>query len=165
MPTFHHSSFVSATPEELFRFHENPANLRAISPPGLRILEISAAPQAHVGEEFRVAVQQGPLTLRWTGRWDIVQSPQRLVDVGVQCPFRHWRHEHLFTPAAGGAMLTDRVEFRLPWYLGGPLGDLVVRFVLMPLMFAARHRATHGHFTYQKSAGAPRTSVPSSPLL
>lgn len=165
MAIFQHSTFVPATADELFRFHENPANLRATSPPGLRILEISAAPQARVGEEFRVAVQQGPLTLRWTGRWDFVQSPQHLVDVGVQCPFRHWRHEHLFTPAADGALLTDRVEFRLPWYLGGPLGDLIIRHLVMPRMFAARHRATHGHFTYQKSAGAPTTSVPSSPLL
>jgi ligand-binding SRPBCC domain-containing protein len=167
MATFQHSSIIPASTEELFRFHENPENLRAISPPGLKILEISAAPRARIGEDFHVAVQQGPVTLRWTGRWENVEAPTRLVDTAVRSPFRYWRHEHLFAPGEGGSRLTDRVEFRLPWFLGGLIGDLFVRLIIFPVMFAARHRATHTYFTYQntKSTGAPSAPVPSSPRL
>lgn len=167
MAIFQHSSIIPASAGELFRFHENPANLRAISPPGLKILETSAAPQARCGEEFRIAVKQGPVTLRWTGRWENVEEPNRLVDSGVRCPFRHWRHEHLFAPTEGGSQMTDLIEFRLPWFMGGPIGDLLVRHFVLPAMFAARHQATYQHFTYQntKSAGEPCAPVPSSPRL
>ena len=146
MPVFTRSTLVPASPEELFRFHENPHNLRRISPPGLRILEIRAGQTARPEEEFTIAVRQGPLTLRWTGRWETVQSPHLLIDTGVHCPFALWRHHHIFESHAEGSLLTDRVEFRLPWRLGGPAGDLFCRLVVFPRMFAARHAATRRFF-------------------
>ena len=146
MPVFTRSTLVPASPEELFRFHENPHNLRRISPPGLRILEIRARETARPEEEFTIAVRQGPLTLRWTGRWETVQPPHLLIDTGVHCPFALWRHHHIFESHAGGSLLTDRVEFRLPWHLGGPVGDLFSRLVVFPRMFAARHAATRRFF-------------------
>ena len=142
MSSFSRSTVVRASPEELFRFHENPHNLRCIPAPGLRILDISAADSARPGGEFTVTVRQGPLTLRWTGCWETVEAPRRLVDTGVRCPFTLWRHHHIFDPCPGGTLLTDRVEFRLPWRLGGPAGDLVCRRLVFPRMFAARHAAT-----------------------
>jgi len=147
MPVFTRSTLVSATPAELFRFHENPHNLRRISPPGLRILDIRAADTARTGQDFTIAVRQGPLTLRWTGRWETVAPPGLLIDTGVRCPFARWRHHHLFEPHADGAVLTDRVEFRLPWHLGGPMGDLLALRLVFPHLFAARHVATRAFFT------------------
>jgi ligand-binding SRPBCC domain-containing protein len=146
MPVFTRSTSVAASPEELFRFHENPHNLRLISPPGLRILEIRAGETARSGEEFAIAVQQGPFLMRWTGRWQTVEAPCLLVDTGVRCPFKHWRHHHIFGPHPEGSLLTDRVEFRLPWHLGGPAADLVCRLVVFPRMFAARQAATRRFF-------------------
>jgi ligand-binding SRPBCC domain-containing protein len=146
MPAFSRSTVVSATPDDLFRFHGNPHNLQRISPPGLRILDIRAAENAEPGGEFTVAVRQGPLTLRWIGRWETVEAPRLLVDTGVRCPFARWRHRHVFEPHPEGALLTDRVEFRLPWHLGGPAGDLVCRWLVFPRLFAARHAATRAWF-------------------
>ena len=146
MAVFTRSTPVSARPEELFRFHENPHNLRRISPPGLRVLEIRAGKTARPGEEFSIAVQRGPLTLHWIGRWETVEEPHLLIDTGVQCPFALWRHQHIFEPHPDGSLLTDRLEFRLPWHLGGPAGDLFCRLVVFPRMFAARHAATRAWF-------------------
>ena len=146
MPVFTRSTLVPATPEKLFRFHENPHNLRRISPPGMRILDICAEETARPGAEFVMAVRQGPFTLRWVGCWESVDFPRLLVDTGVKCPFAVWRHEHIFEPRPGGTLLTDRVEFRLPWALGGPIGDLVCRLAVFPRMFALRHEATRGFF-------------------
>jgi len=112
----------------------------------MRILEICAAETAAPGAEFNVLVRQGTLRLRWTGRWETVQHPGLLVDVGVRSPFAFWRHSHIFEAQETGSLLTDRVEFRLPWRLGGPLGDLVCRRVVFPRMFAARHAATRAWF-------------------
>ena len=146
MPVFSRSSLIPATTEELFDFHQDPHNLRRISPPGLHILEIRADHTANPGREFTVAVRQGPLTLRWTGRWEAVSFPRLLVDSGVRCPFAFWKHHHIFEARPEGSLLTDRVEFRLPWLLGGPAGDLVCRLLVFPRMFAARHAATWAWF-------------------
>ncbi len=142
MPVFTRSTIIPATPQELFQFHENPHNLRLISPPGLRILEINARSAARPGEQFHVAVRQGPLTLRWTGCWETVDAPSRLVDIGVRCPFAHWQHAHSFEPCAKGSFLTDRIEYHLPWQLGGPVADWIAKHPIFPRMFAARHSAT-----------------------
>lgn len=146
MPVFTRSTLVRAGPRELFRFHENPHNLRRIAPPNLHILEIDARETAQPGERFTIALRQGPLTLRWTGCWETVDSPTLLIDTGIRCPFAVWRHHHIFEPRPDGAVLTDRVEFRLPWFRGGPFGDLVCRHLVFPRMFAARHAATRRHF-------------------
>jgi len=147
MPVFERSTRVAAAPEELFRFHGNPGNLRAVSPPGLRILGIEAEEEPRVGEEFRIALGKGPIVLRWTGRWTEVAPPGLLVDDGVQTPFALWRHAHRFDPAPeGGSILTDRVEFRLRWTFGGPLGDWFAGRFLFPAMFAGRHAATRAWF-------------------
>ena len=146
MPVFTRSTLVPAPPEALFRFHEDPHNLRAVTPPGVRILAIEADHTARPGAEFTVAVRQGPLTLRWTGRWETVVPPGLLIDTGVRCPFRFWRHHHLFEPHPEGSVLTDRVEFRLPWHLGGPVADHLALRLIFPRIFAARHAATRHHF-------------------
>ena len=151
MPVFTRSTLVPASAEDLYRFHENPHNLRRISPPGLTILEIRADETAHPGAEFALAVRQGMLALRWTGRWETAAAPRLLVDIGVKCPFALWRHHHIFEPRPEGALLTDRVEFRLPWRLGGPLGDLVCLHLVFPRMFAARHAATRAWFAARGS--------------
>ncbi len=145
MPVFSRSTVLAATPAAVFTFHENPHNLRAIIPPGLEVLEITARDVASPGEKFTISIRQRPFTLRWTGRWEQVEAPRLLVDSGVRCPFRLWRHSHLFEPCPEGTRMTDRIEFRLPWHLGGPLGDWFVERWILPRMFASRHAATGTH--------------------
>jgi ligand-binding SRPBCC domain-containing protein len=138
-------STIAATPAELFLFHQNPHNLRLL-PVGRQILEIRAEETASPGREFALTIRQGPLHLSWVGRWERVEPPHLLLDVGVRCPFALWRHEHRFEEAADGALLTDRIEFRLPWHRGGPAGDWVAQKTVFPRMFAARHEATGRFF-------------------
>jgi ligand-binding SRPBCC domain-containing protein len=147
MPVFTRSTVIPASPEKLFKFHENPHNLRRISAPGLRIMEIRAEHAARPGEEFRLVLRQGPITLRWTGRWETVEAPCLLVDTGVHCPFAYWRHSHIFEPRNEGSIMTDRVEYRSPWWQGGPLADWIAGRLVFPRMFAARHTATRHFFS------------------
>lgn len=146
MPVFTRTTTINTNPQELFRFHENPHNLRLIAPRGMQIVDIRAAVTARPGEEFTIAARQGPLRLSWTGRWEVATAPCLLIDRGMRCPFALWRHHHIFEPHGSGSLLTDRVEFRLPWRLGGPAGDLFCQLLLFPRMFAARHAATQRLF-------------------
>ncbi len=143
---FEYSSLLAASVEEAYRFHENPENMRLITPASLRILRIACHPAARVGETFRVEASRFGVPIRWTGRWDVVEPGRRLVDSAPESPFAYWRHEHLFSPEDGRCRLTDRLEFQLR---GGAVGHLVSRFLPLLVfrpMFRERHAATRDWF-------------------
>ena len=148
MATFTHASPIQATPEELYRFHENPHNIRAVSPPSLHILRVEAEETARPGENFTLTLRQGPCTIRWAGRGEEAVPPESLIDTAINGPFTVWRHQHLFhSQEDGSTLLTDRVTFQLPWYLGGILADGIVRHLIFPSIFRARHSATRKWFS------------------
>ena len=143
---FERSVLLAAPPEEVYAFHEDPRNIVKISPPSLRVEKVECTVPARVGEEFRLRVSQFGLPLEWIGYWDEAVPCSRLVDGARKSPFRHWRHHHLFAKAPGGTLMTDRVEYALPFgFLGRLLNATVMRLVFAA-MFAARHRATRKYF-------------------
>lgn len=148
---FRASTLVAASPEEVCLWHENPHNLRLVSPPWIRIDQIVAETIARTGQEFALELAQCGIPMRWRGRWLTVQRPRLLIDEGVECPFPGWRHAHRFENCKNGCMLIDEVTCGVPgcvaWIPGSAMG---LRFVLW-LMFLGRHRATRDYFA--KRAG------------
>jgi len=143
---FERSVLLAAPPEEVYAFHEDPRNIVKISPPSLRVEKVECTVPARVGEEFRLRVSQFGLPLEWIGYWDEAVPCSRLVDGARKSPFRHWRHHHLFAKAPGGTLMTDRVEYALPFSLLGRLLNATVMRLVFAAMFAARHRATRKYF-------------------
>lgn len=67
--------------------------------------------------------------------------PERFVDEQVRGPFRAFRHEHRFSPTAGGTLVEDRVTLTAPF---GPLGRLAESLVLsryLARVIAERNKA------------------------
>jgi len=147
---------IPASAEELFHFHENPRNISKIAPASLRVESVECEETARVGGIFKIRASQFGLPIRWTGKWDAVETPRLLLDIAQDSPFAVWRHSHIFEEAPGGSRMTDRVEFLLK---GGLLGSLISRLA-MPVFFAgmfrARHAATRRFFS--KSAQGSRSS-------
>ena len=110
-------------PAEVFPFFGDALNLESITPPwlGFRVITpgtIEMRPGTLI--EYRLRLHRVPV--RWLTRIEAWEPPGRFVDVQVRGPYRHWHHEHLFTPdEAGGTLMRDRVDYELPL---GPLGDL-----------------------------------------
>lgn len=146
---------ILASTGELFRFHENPRNISKIAPASLRVESVECEESARTGGIFKIRASQFGLPIRWTGKWEAVESPRLLLDIALDSPFAVWRHSHIFEDTPGGCRMTDRVEFLLK---GGLLGGLVSR-VAMPVFFAgmfrARHAATRRFFS--KSARESRS--------
>jgi len=150
---FERSVLLAATPAEVYAFHEDPRNIVKISPPSLRVEKVECSVPARAGEEFRLRVRQFGLPMEWIGCWVEADPCSRLVDGARKCPFRHWRHHHLFVPADGGTRMTDRVEYALPFAPLGRLLDATVMRLVFTVMFAARHRATKRFFEKGKTVG------------
>lgn len=135
---------IRAPVQALFAFHQDPANLHRINPPGVRVLELRLPDRWKPGALLGVRVGiLGILTQDWEVRLEEVSPPVRLVDVALRGPYPFWRHVHSFQDAGSGdSLLTDRVEYRPPWGRVGRLLDRVLFRPQLAVMFAWRHRQT-----------------------
>jgi len=143
---FERSVRLDAALSEVYAFHEDPRNITRISPPSLKVERVECKVPARAGEEFSLRIRQFGLPLHWIGIWEEAVPDERLVDGARKSPFRHWRHHHLFQADGDGTLMTDRVEYALPYGVIGLLLDLTVMKLVFAAMFLGRHRATKAYF-------------------
>ena len=139
---------LTASTEQVYAFHENPHNIRLISPAWQVVRVLRGAEVARVEAEFEIEVRLlGLLPLRWRGVWRGANSPGLLVDEALSGPFAYWRHRHHFeTVGAGKTRMTDHVSYLFPGgWLGKWFGETVGK-IQFHLMFADRQKRTADWF-------------------
>jgi ligand-binding SRPBCC domain-containing protein len=118
MPVFEATQRFGFSRATVFDFFARPANVLAVSPPGLTLVE----GPARLGMGSRVTVGVRRFGLTTTVATEVVEfvEGERVVEVQVQGPLRAWRHERVFD-AVGEAEteLRERIEYEPP---GGILG-------------------------------------------
>jgi ligand-binding SRPBCC domain-containing protein len=137
---------LAASIERVFTFHADPHNIGTVSPPGLSVEVLKAESFPRTGDNFVLRVRQLGLPLLWRGRWETVEAPSLLVDSARVFPFSQWRHEHQFVAVGASSRMTDRVHFRISWFLGGTVAEWIAAKVIFPLLFAYRHKKTRELF-------------------
>jgi len=102
-------------------------HLRSMAASGERA--VAGVTRGKIGPGQSVTWSARHFGVRWrmTSTISEYERPARFVDEQVRGPFRSWRHEHRFEARAGGARMTDVVEFTAPL---GPLGHVVAVTVL-----------------------------------
>lgn len=146
MPHYRRETFLNASVEQVYSFHENPFNIQKISPWFLQIDKIQADTEANPQSPFILKLRIFGVPLHWNGLWEVARKPVLLVDTASVFPFRTWRHEHHFEPVKDGTRMIDDVIYTLPGgWLGAVLGTTIFRLQLI-LMFSGRHRATRAWF-------------------
>ena len=135
---------IRASVQALFDFHQDPANLHRIQPPGVRVVAVVLPAEWRVGACVSVRVRiLGLVPQAWEVRLEEVCPPTRLVDVAVRGPYPVWRHVHAFREdGPGHSTLTDRVEYQPPWGRFGRLLDRVFFRPQLAVMFAWRQWRT-----------------------
>jgi ligand-binding SRPBCC domain-containing protein len=131
--------------EQAFAVFENPSNLAKITPPWLNFRITTSEP---------VTIRRGAridYEIRWRGipifwRTTITEyEPRRFfVDEQTAGPYAFWRHRHSFEAVAGGSLISDRVEYALPF---GILGKVAHSLTV--------GRQLRGIFEYRGSHLAP----------
>lgn len=127
---------------EAFAAFENPYNLARITPPRLNF---------RVTTPERIIMRAGAeidYTIRWLGlpvKWKTLivdyDPPNRFVDEQIKGPYRLWLHRHTFRETAAGTVISDCVDYRLPFgALGVAAHALIVRRQLIGI-FRFRQRA------------------------
>jgi len=104
------------SPEELFAFFSNAANLDAITPPWLKFRTVTPGPiimRPGALIDYKLRVRGVPI--RWRTRIAVWEPPERFVDEQLRGPYRLWKHEHTFEPRDGGTLMRDRVQYAVPF--------------------------------------------------
>jgi len=114
---------LTRSPEEIFPFFSDPANLEQITPAFLRF-RVLGTTTAEVGNGTLInyALRLHGIPLRWQSRIESWGPPRVFVDAQTRGPYKLWHHTHEFEPDDGGTIIRDRVRYRLPF---GALGDWI----------------------------------------
>jgi ligand-binding SRPBCC domain-containing protein len=140
---FVRESLIRATPECVFAFHEHPDALKKLMPPWESAKVVQQADISQIGARTIVEAQVfGPIKSRWISQHTIYEPPRLFEDIQLKGPFRRWRHRHIVTPHAHGAVLRDEIDYEPPMgFLGRLLAPLLIQRRLSRL-FDYRHRIT-----------------------
>jgi lipocalin/uncharacterized protein YbjT (DUF2867 family)/ligand-binding SRPBCC domain-containing protein len=138
--TFTYCSIIDAPVAEVFRWHEKPAALTALTPPALVRIEEQ---EGGIRDDGRVtlSIGIGPARVRWMARHYGYVAERRFCDEQVRGPFALWRHAHLFDPIGPSQTLhQDRIEFAVSGH--GALNRFAAALLrpVLTLAFAHRHR-------------------------
>jgi lipocalin/ligand-binding SRPBCC domain-containing protein len=140
LSTFTYGSIVAAPAAEVFRWHEQPGALAALTPSGLVRIEQH---EGGIRDGGRVTVSMGvdPMRVRWQLRHHGYIAGRRFCDEQVRGPFAVWRHTHLFEPIGPSqALYQDRIDFAVTRHrVLNHLAAAVLR-PLLTFAFAHRHR-------------------------
>jgi len=82
---------------------------------GFRILYKSGGDKMYAGQLVRYRVNVFPMVrLHWVTEITHVEEPNYFVDEQRFGPYALWHHQHHFSEAEGGVMMTDEVNYAIP---------------------------------------------------
>ncbi len=125
------SQLITGTLEEVWDYFSSPENLNELTPNnmGFKILTKTPIPKMHEGQiiEYKVSPILG-IPLYWKTIIKEVVPLKSFVDQQAKGPYKLWRHTHTYTQQGGQVLMTDKVEYLLPFgYLGQMLNPVFVR--------------------------------------
>ena len=150
MSIYERSSLIECQVEELFLFHTDMTNLKAISPKGIKVTLLNEGFVPKEGGVLKLRTVKNFIPIIWEVKIDRLESPNLLVDIAMKSPFKSWKHSHIFTQVDKNLCeLKDRVEYKLPFGFIGSLFNFFVQYELKK-MFEFRHQVTKQLIINQK---------------
>lgn len=117
----------AGSPESIFDFFADAANLEAITPPWLNFRILTPLPIVmDSGTLIDYQLRLHWIPIRWRTEIAEWEPPHQFVDQQLQGPYRLWRHTHTFEPTPDGTLMTDTVEYSVPG------GRLINRWFVEP---------------------------------
>jgi ligand-binding SRPBCC domain-containing protein len=159
---FTYSSVIAAPAADVFRWHEQPGALAALTPAALvRIEEQEGG--IRDGGRVTVSVGLGRARLRWSMRHYGFIDGRRFCDEQVAGPFAVWRHAHLFEPLGPSQTLyEDRIVFAVARRRALNRVAAAMLRPLLTIAFAHRHRVVRAGVGRSRLPRASRFALSSS---
>ncbi|MBK9228006.1 MAG: SRPBCC family protein [Ignavibacteria bacterium] len=122
MKHFKKSIEIKCSVERAFDFHKDTNNLKLITPPGISVKILSIELPLKLGNEIDLNVTQfGLIRNKWHIKLTEFVENKLITDTQIKGPFALWKHKHIFEDKGETTLMTDEIEFKLPF---GILGDI-----------------------------------------
>jgi ligand-binding SRPBCC domain-containing protein len=123
MYTLYREQYVNASLAEAWNLLKNPANLDLITPGDLQFKIISPVPE----EMFNGLIIEYRIKIPWIGvhKWlaeiKHIREMHAFVDEQRTGPYTFWYHYHQVDEEEGRVKLTDRVYYKVPYWVFGKI--------------------------------------------
>lgn len=120
--TLKREMLISDSVENVFSFFQQPENLAKITPPSLGFKILTPLPIV-MKEGALITYTIGMLGLRigWRTLITSYDPPRFFVDEQIKGPYALWHHRHDFKVVDQGVLMTDTVQYSIPF---GILGEI-----------------------------------------
>ncbi len=122
--------WVEAPEAKVWQFFTDENNLEAITPSLLGFKVLSKSHNAiHEGTRIQYQLKLHGIPMSWESKITDLKERRQFVDIQTKGPYKYWHHTHTFTPFAGGVLISDFVQYKLPLtrWLHGIAGLVVNR--------------------------------------
>ncbi|HKU83416.1 MAG TPA: SRPBCC family protein [Candidatus Nitrosocosmicus sp.] len=136
MKSFEQSFKVNCNIDKVWDFYTDIKHLEIITPPQLKLRIIETSNQQVVeGLRMTLSAKLVLYSSKWHSIISLVDiSKHRYIDEMVKGPFKKWKHVHLFSEIGKNqSLVTDTIEFELPFFLLGKLMEGYVENNLMKI--------------------------------
>ena len=113
---FEYTSTYPCSAEKLHAWHSRPGALDRLLPPWERTKVIFRRGGIDPGGEVKLKMRAGLIRFNYLAH-HVENIPGVMFrDIQAKGPFSSWSHSHFFADTTEGAILRDRVEYRLPFH-------------------------------------------------
>lgn len=142
MNIYEKTSLIECRIEDLFNFHIDMNNLKAITPKNMKVTLLNESFVPEEGAVLRLKTVKNFIPTTWEVQISKLEEPNLLVDVAIKSPFKFWKHSHIFTQVDSRfCEMKDVVEYTLPFGFLNSLLNIIVKSELQS-MFNHRHNIT-----------------------
>ncbi len=134
---FEQEQVVGADLPRVAAFFQDAANLGRLTPPRYRWQELRPPGDVRTGTVLEHSFRMHGLPVRWQSlitRW---HKDRGFTDVQLRGPFAWWRHRHAFASRGDGTLVSDTVDYALPF---APLSGVALPLVRRDLEESFRYR-------------------------
>lgn len=120
--------WVPSPLDKVWDFFSTETNLERLTPPWLNFrVKEKSTDQIADGTKISYQLSLHGLPVKWVSKIEDWQPPERFCDRQIRGPYQLWHHEHTFESLAGGTLLSDKVQYKLPLgILGRNVAGLLV---------------------------------------
>jgi ligand-binding SRPBCC domain-containing protein len=132
--------FVSAPPERVFAFHQNPGNLPRLLRSWPRFRLLSCEPIVRIGGVLWIEETFWGIPVAMGFTHSCYEPPHRMGSSLFHGPFERFTHDYRFEAVRSGTCMRITLDVSVPWHLGG---DWLLKRSIAPQVRIAFSRRQH----------------------
>ena len=146
MAHFEHSSVISAARNQVFDYVSNINSLPEIMSVDYKIESTAPVGKLKVGSEYEIKITRMGISVAWSIVIEDVVPNVFVRDRQSRGPFALWIHTQKFEDHGESTLLTDLIEYDVPFGLLGKLADDIFIRRDLENIFRHRHQKILEHF-------------------